>query len=55
MARHDFKSSNDQHAYHHKRALGRLARSDAPPSSMPTVAGSILRSGNILSWRSVMK
>ena len=34
---------------------GWLAWSDAPPPGMRTVAGLILRSGNILSWRSVIK
>ena len=34
---------------------GAVARSDASPPSMQTVAGSILTSGNILSWRLVMK
>ena len=32
-------------------AAGRLARLDASPSGIRTVAGSILRLGNILSWR----
>ena len=32
-----------------------VARSDARPSGIRTVAGSILGSGNILSWRLVMK
>ena len=34
---------------------GTVARSDARPPGMRTVAGSILTSGNILSWRLVMK
>ena len=32
-----------------------LARSGAPPPGMRPVAGSIVRPGNILSWRLVMK
>ena len=34
---------------------GAVARSDARPLCMQTVAGSILMSGNILSWRLVKK
>ena len=36
-------------------SLGAVARSDARPPGMRTVAGSILTSGNILSWRLVIK
>ena len=38
-----------------KRRQGRLARSAAPLPGMRNVAGCILQSGNILSWRLVMK
>ena len=34
---------------------GAVAWSDAHPPDMRTIAGSILLSGNILSWRWVMK
>ena len=52
---HQQNGSNLRHLMIMKVLSGRLTRSDAPPPGMRTVASSILRSENILSWRLIMK